>query len=357
MLDRPSTHRDGRLGDMGERRIVSQLLAPRYREVEGFGDDCALATDDLVMTTDSCRTAFVARLGHDNPYFTGWLLVTMNLSDLAAAGAEPLGLVASYVLPAEMAVDDFTRLLDGVDDCARDNATRVIGGDLRDGPAIHLTATALGRCLPGKRLSRRGARASDRLLLVGSPGYLWAAALLASGRAVLPDLEGEQVFARACRPRPQLRAGRLLAETGLAHAAMDVSDGLFASVLALCAANDLGARMTPYLQLDPVLESVCKQAGVSTFSLGQTWGDWSLLVAVAEADVVAASEAVMSVATGVREVGVLTGGHSGVVIADEAATRPWHGIDQERFAASSWHDDQMERLISQLLTEPGASSP
>src|SRR5262249_37077632 len=158
------------------------------------GDDCARLGHGFVATTDTCPTPLVASLGLTDPFYTGWLLATINLSDLAAAGARPKGLLVNYTLPPDTPVRDFERLLDGADECAAAHGTRVLGGDIRDGTPAHLSATAVGRCpvrLPrGRRaLSRRGARAGDQLLLVGSPGYLWAAVLVHHGWACLPSAE------------------------------------------------------------------------------------------------------------------------------------------------------------------------
>ena len=177
------------LGDLGERGIQKHVLRPRYGGIDGFGDDSALLAavtkpSELVATTDSCPTPVVNLLREPDLYHAGWLLATINLSDLAAAGAEPLGLVVNYTLPKATTVREFERLLDGVDACCAAHGTKVAGGDIRDGAATQLTATAIGRCTPGSRLRRSGARAGDRLLLVGSPGYLWAAALLTCSAAV-----------------------------------------------------------------------------------------------------------------------------------------------------------------------------
>lgn len=349
----------GSLGELGERRIYSQLLEPRYRAVPAFGDDCAAFGRDLVVTTDSCPTPLVAELGVTDPYYTGWLLATINLSDLAAAGATPEGLVVNYTLPADTPVREFERIVDGVDACARWHQTRVLGGDISDGREIHLAATAIGRCLPrrrfwaphpvGGRLSRRGAEAGDRLLLVGSPGYLWGSALLFRGWATLPEPAAAEVRRRAREPVAQLAAGQLLAGRGLARAATDVSDGLYASVQSLCRASRVGAAMSGEIELDDVLMRICDDAKVSPFQLGQTWGDWSLLVAVRASDVDRAQSALRRIGVGVREVGRLTPPENGIVVEDGTdSPSPWEGIDQERFSASSWHGGYVDEFIARM---------
>jgi thiamine-monophosphate kinase len=345
------------LGDLGEREILNRILRPRYRDTVGFGDDCAVLRapsggGDLVATTDTCPTPLVAQLGDTDPYYAGWLLATINLSDLAAAGALPLGLVVNYTLPKHTAVADFERLLDGVDACVAEHHTTVIGGDLRDGEQSQLSATAIGECVPDRRLRRVGASAGDRLLLVGMPGYLWAAALLEAGQATVGEADALAVRTRARLPKAQLTAGRILAESGLARAAMDVSDGLFATVRTLCEANDLGAEMTTHVGLDPVLADICRQSGVSEFDLATTWGDWSLLVVVAERDVATARQKLAAESIAARPIGTLVDPVRGITVGDGDAPGEWLGVAQERFSTRSWHGSDFGRWLADLLSVP-----
>ncbi len=352
----PLPDAEPRLGDLGEHRIYAELLEPRYRAVPSFGDDCATFADDRVITTDTCSTALVASLGVNDPVYTGWLLAAMNLSDLAAAGAEPDGLVVNYTLPRDTPVATLDRIMEGVDACCRAHGTRVIGGDIGEGGEVRLSATAVGHC-PKRptpdgpvrtRLGRRGAQPGDHLLLIGSPGYLWGAALLHHNYAQVPDEEREEVFARACAPMAQVAAGRALAGAGLARAGTDVSDGLYASVRNLCQVNELGARLSADLRLDDVLMRICTQAGVDPFELGQMWGDWCLLVAVHEADLAAAMQLVTGVGVAVRDVGVFTPAAGELQIHDGTGVySQWHGVDQERFAGTSWRGGvvgELERM-------------
>ncbi|MCO1657838.1 thiamine-phosphate kinase [Pseudonocardia humida] len=331
------------LSELGERRIVAEMLEPRYRTVPSFGDDCAQLGSDRVITTDSCGAALVCSLGETDPVHTGWLLATINLSDLAAAGARPEGLVVNYTLPPETPARTLSRIMDGVDACAAAHGTRVLGGDIGEGREMRLSATAVGVCAHGgpdgtvRRLSRRGAVAGDRLLLVGSPGHLWGAALVFHGFAEVTEDEHREMFDRACRPRAQLPAGGVLATQGLARSAIDVSDGLYAAIRSLCRANGLGALVRTDVRLDPVLERVCERAGVHPFQLAQTWGDWCLLVAVHPDDVVRTRGLLAEVGTQAREIGELTAA-TGRVLLDDGGAEPaaWDGIDQERFSSTSW---------------------
>ena len=142
-----------RLSDLGERRIIRELLAARYAgNTEAFGDDCAAlplgaaSGQHLVVTTDPCPPPMATQLGFDDHFFIGWLLATINLSDLAAAGADPLGIMTSLQLPASTRLVDFERLLDGLDACCAESGTCVLGGNLKEAPKLDVAATAVGVC-------------------------------------------------------------------------------------------------------------------------------------------------------------------------------------------------------------------
>lgn len=329
------------LGDLGEREIYRDFLTPRYKHVEGFGDDSAVLGRGIVASTDSCPTPLIEKINPGvSAFYEGWLLATINLSDLAAAGAEPLGLVVNYTLPADTTIDYFERLMDGVDACAEAHGTKVVGGDLRDGNEKYLTATAIGWAEP--RLSRRGAEPGDALLLVGDPGYLWAWAAT-RGQEVVPEQLHDRLWTKASRPMAQLKAGRLLAWKNLAAAAVDVSDGLYSSVRLLAEANELGADVNSEIELDADLAEVCELAGLDPFALGQTWGDWSLLVAVHPEHVEDAILALKTAEIGVRRIGELVSGEGLRVDGAE-----WRGIDQERFSDRSWQGEGIAEKIRAL---------
>lgn len=354
--DTAARERGSSLGNYGERRLVAELLEDRYRDTASFGDDSAVIPAlpswpyELVATTDPCPEPLVASLGWDDFYYHGWLLGTINFSDLAAAGAEPLGLLVSYLLPEGLAVDDFIRIMDGVDACARRHGTQVIGGNLGDGPSVQLTGTAIGACDAGKRLSRKGASAGDALLLVGSPGYLWSAALVRQGYAkMMPAADTVPVFKRALEPVAQVAAGRLLSQTGLARAAIDVSDGLYPSVQALCHANGLGAVIDADADiLDDLPREICAMAGVDPFAMTQLWGDWTLLVATREQDAEQAIESLRAVDVACHRIGWLQSA-GGTQLSRAGQLSPWRGKDAERFTGSSWGRSKLSDYIAELV--------
>lgn len=360
-FDGPASPRQPVLGDLGERRIFTDILAPSYRDVTAFGDDCAVVDGGLVVTTDSCPAPLLDQLSASDPYAAGWLLATINLSDLAAAGATPSGLVVNYTLPSNTPVGELEQIISGVNDCAESHGTKVIGGDMRDGRERHLSATAIGRTprhrgrygrLVDDRLSRRGAAVGDVLLLVGNPGNLWGAALVYRDVAAVPDDVARPVFDLARKPKAQLEAGHLLASRRMATAAIDVSDGLFASVKILAAASNMGAVIEPNITLSEPLMEICRSAKVSPFQLAQNWGDWCILVSVKPKNLPGAGALLRGHSIGFQQIGTLTPDPAAILInCQDGPPVPWLGIDQERFTATSWTGDGIDAHIEWMVEQ------
>ncbi len=181
----------------------------------GLEDDCAvldLGGETLVLTHDAMAEGVHFLPGQD-PADVAWKLVATNLSDLAAKGAEPLGVLLGYMLGAGDA-----RFLDGLREVLAAFDTPLLGGDTigGTGPQV-LGLTALGRATHRPVPARGGARPGDRLYLTGPVG----AAMM--GYEALRDGTGADSAAYR-RPVPLLAQGRALAP--YVHAMMDVSDGL-----------------------------------------------------------------------------------------------------------------------------------
>ncbi len=222
------------LSDVGERALVELARrvcrrGPRVRV--GIGDDAAAVDIDarrcLVATTDMliARTHFP--LG-TTPEQMGHKAVVVNLSDLAAMGAEPLALVFSVGLPRKLEVNFVERMIRGMDATARAYGTYVVGGDLGEADDITISGSAFGIADRGRLLRRSGARPGD---LIAVTGELGAAA---AGLRIL--LEGLQRgdYARLLKaqlePAARVKEGVQLAKSGLVTSAIDVTDGLAANL-------------------------------------------------------------------------------------------------------------------------------
>lgn len=219
---------------IGERELIE-----RISEILGgiVKDDCAVidARDRyLVATTDMLHreTDFPEIM---NPWQMGWMTVAVNLSDIAAMGAEPAGVLVAAGLPPDADLYFIDELFSGMGDCAGCYGTRILGGDTDAHQELTLVGTALGFVEKDLILRRSGARVGDLLcttgMLGGAGGGLWA---WKQG-----DLKNG-LIEKLLLPEPKVKEGRALARSRAASAMMDNSDGLALSLFDLAEASRVG---------------------------------------------------------------------------------------------------------------------
>jgi thiamine-monophosphate kinase len=237
-----------RLSELGELGLLAELA--RRGLAREIGDDAAQLEHGLVVTQDALVDGVHFRLDWLSWRDLGWRAAAVNLSDLAASGAEAEGLIVTLAVPGDTAVEDIIELYEGM----AETGVPVLGGDTTESQRIVLSVSALGRSerVPG----RAGARAGDVLVVTGPLG--------AAGVA----------FRRHAYVRPPLRLaeGRQLA--GHAHALLDVSDGL--AVDAAHLARRSGCSVEIELGRIPLAEG----ASLGDLGFGE---DYELLAAVEEA--------------------------------------------------------------------------
>ena len=212
----------------------------------GLGDDAAIleleAGENLVVTTDTL-VAGVHFLDEDGPDAIARKLLRVNLSDLAAMGAIPVAYTLNCAFPD--AVDDawVEAFAGGLGDDQRRFGIHLVGGDTVAIPGpLTLTVTAFGRVKKGTELRRSAARAGDGVFVSGTIGdaALGLRALQNRLADIAPELR-QALIGRYRLPEPRTALGPRL--IGLAHAAIDVSDGLIADLSHICERSGLGATI------------------------------------------------------------------------------------------------------------------
>jgi thiamine-monophosphate kinase len=242
------------------------------------GDDCAViprGEGSLVVSTDTG----VAGVHFDRawllPEEIGWRVATGALSDLAAAGATCIGLLAAIVFPRSTDAEELVALMEGVGEAAHAVGGRVLGGDLSAGDLLVVGITVLGRA--ERPMSRAGARPGDGLWVTGMLGGA-RAALVVWQAGGSPSPAARAAYAR---PSARLAAGQWLAGAG-AHAMLDLSDGLAGDAGHLAAASGVALRIAlERLPVHPAVAEAVRLTGVAPEAFAAQGGeDYELLVAL-----------------------------------------------------------------------------
>ncbi len=283
------------LGPGAEFDLIRAIARALGATAGPFGDDCALVPDGattLALSTDVSVENVHFRRDWLQPAEIGWRAAAGALSDLAAEGAEAIGLLAAVTAPKSVAEHDLVELMRGVGEAAAAVGGTVLGGDLSSGPLWSVTITVVGRA--ARPVTRAGARPGDGLWVTGTLGGA-RAALEAWLRGDEPEAEARTAFAR---PTARLGAGVWLAAHD-ASAMVDLSDGLAGDAQHLAAAS--GVQLTFELDRLPVARAVAAEAarlGVAPAVFAAQGGeDYELLVALPSGFAAADAEAFRS-ATG-----------------------------------------------------------
>jgi len=256
-------------------RAIVNELGPR---ASALGGDVALVPvggELLALSTDVSVEGVHFRRDWLSLEEIGWRSTASALSDLAAAAADCVGVLVALTANAREPEETFASVMRGVDAAVESVGGLVLGGDLSRGEGMSLAVTVVGRSAPG--ITRRGARAGDRLWVTGELGGS-RAALAAWNAGRTPDSSARERFAR---PVPRMTAGRWLADHG-ATAMMDVSDGLGADAGHLAAASGLALRIElAQLPLHHAARAEAALAGQRS-ALFAAWGgeDYELLAAM-----------------------------------------------------------------------------
>lgn len=230
-----------------------QAENPHAGVVLGIGDDCALlqipAGQQLAVSVDTlvADVHFPATADAEN---IAERSLRVNLSDLAAMGAEPLWFTLALTLPAvdEEWLRSFSR---GLFRAAREFNIALVGGDTTSGP-LSITLQVMGSVAPARAMRRDGASPGDYVLVTNYLGDGAAALAVIQNRVQLAAEHESYLRARFYQPQPRIAEAKLINE--FASAALDISDGLVADLGHICSASDLAAVIdVENLPLSPAL--------------------------------------------------------------------------------------------------------
>jgi thiamine-monophosphate kinase len=242
-------------------RLVAKLAARNDLVELGIGDDAAVLRGGWCTSLDLLIEDVHFRRHTTSALDLGWKAIAVNLSDLAAMGADPVCALVGLGLPPAATTELLDDLFAGFDACAATYGAQVVGGDMSRAPVLTLSVTVMGRA--DRPARRDGARPGDIVCVTGPLGGSRAGLALLEGLDLRLD-ERAALVERHVRPRPLLAEGRALA--AISHAMMDLSDGLATDARRLAAASGASVRID--------LDRVPVQAGADTVAraVGRTPG-------------------------------------------------------------------------------------
>jgi len=266
-----------KISSIGEKQLIKRLLSQSRSlqpnssffdesSFKSLSDDSALidlGDKYLVVTSDLLleSTHFPSDM---SPYEKGAKVVTVNVSDLAAMGAQPLGFVLSWGLPPDLPLTDFDDILEGVLQSCQRYGMGLIGGDTNQSDELILSGTCLGIVDKELVLLKDGARPNDVVVVTGPLGVAAAGLeFLLSPPNIKTYLKKDLkpstqklITDHALRPQARLKEGIMLANTGKVTSATDITDGLASELGELVEASSTNVGITLFEDSIPILPEV-----------------------------------------------------------------------------------------------------
>jgi thiamine-monophosphate kinase len=217
--------------------------------IKGIGDDCAVLHKDsgecFLITTDTLVEKVHFDLTWHPPFLLGRKAAAVNLSDIAAMGGQPKFALLNMAFPGSAPdwLDDF---LAGFHGMLQEHDTILVGGDtVKSSNDFSISVTIIGLAAEETIRYRSNAKIGDLVFVSGFLGDASAGlALCKSGMSSNDSNQWQQLLSAHLDPHPQVQLGKILAESGLVHAMMDISDGLATDLAHICRESCVGAEIT-----------------------------------------------------------------------------------------------------------------
>ena len=304
----------------GEFELIGRYFTrPARTALLGVGDDCALVKQPDGLALAISTDMLVEGVHFDpavDPESLGHKAMAVNLSDLAAMGAEPRWATLAIALPA-VREDWLAAFSRGLFTLAERFGVDLIGGDTTRGP-LTLSITVIGTSPPGLALRRDGAQPGDDIWLSGCTGEAGLGLAVRAGALKLPPDVARACLRRLDWPEPRVALGRAL--RGVAHSAIDVSDGLLQDLGHICERSSLAARIEADRLPRAQAVALSGERGMQALLAGGDDYELCFTAASKDRELVLAAAARLGVA--VSRIGTLSEGTVGVTLFGPGGQEP-----------------------------------
>ncbi len=290
-----------KVSDIGEKELIKRILKKSSSKVidnsffdnkalKSLSDDAALidfGDNYLVATSDILFKS--AHFPDEMTYKQiGKKVVTVNVSDLAAMGAKPIGIIIAIGLPKNMLLDDFDHLIDGILEGCKEYEMMLIGGDTNESSELTVCGTCLGIVPKDNVMMKDGANPGDIVAVTGHLGIAAAGfEILFNPKIELKDFSEDDrklTFKHALDPEAKSKEGILLAKSGFITSCTDITDGLASEIGELINANANEVGITIHeenIPINNVVSKIAKKTGKNPLEFALYYGeDFELLLTI-----------------------------------------------------------------------------
>jgi len=348
------------LSDYGEFALLQNVVFPALAGTNGpveLGDDCGIIplphnVDNLVVTTDVSPVPLAFSLGHKSYETYGWYAVTVNVSDLAAGGAEPFAFSTSVEAPPDMLVKDFKAFFDGVASACRFYNIWASGGNIRSAPRFECHGTAIGISRHFHPFKRQGIREGDILLSIGNHGVFMAAALLVASKLYTIDSLSKNFRDSLLRPIAKIREAQIIGETGGVRGATDSSDGLLMALFLLASRSKIDIEVEiDDSKIENSIKKVADNLKCDPWNLIMAWGEYQLVVAVDPAFIDTVKAKLDLINSPYMLLGTARTGNGNVWARHGTSIKKFRRLGNENFTPSSYNDVPVEEILRGIAND------
>jgi len=255
--------------------------------IQGIGDDCAVIGpyngNVFLITTDMLVEDIHFILGNIDPEHLGQKVIAVNLSDIAAMGGTPLHGVISMAVPKSMKVTTIHAIYNGMKEMCRRYGLNIIGGDTCASPhKLIFNVAIIGEAPENEVLYRKGAKPGDRIYVTGTLGDSAGGLKLVTEEFSAPESVATVLMNAHNLPVPFIETGRMTAQSKLAGAMIDLSDGLVSDLRHICNESGVGARILHHsIPISDEVQLFAQINSLDPYELGLYGGeDYRLLITV-----------------------------------------------------------------------------
>lgn len=328
------------LKSLGERQIIDNIIMKIFPNIVQQNDDCATIQLDcgtLQLSTDPSPEPIAFCLGYVDYYHYGWLTAVVNLSDLAAMGATPVGLLVSTVMNENMKISDYERFLTGLKDACDHWKCPLIGGNVKDGEKFTANGFILGRS-ESNVLAQYSAKEGDVICVLGDMGMFWASVIyeVNKEKIIVSEEDKTRLFNALTRPKAKIFEAIEIAKTGLVSACTDNSDGMTWHLTDLARKSKVDFIIdSNELLFDGLVNKIAGETNCDIINLMLSGGDYQLICTVSPNNVQKIEEITSRYGTKLHKIGYVRKGDGKAFIKQNNKIYNINDISSERFNANS----------------------